>query len=374
LQSKFKEEIQRNCKLHAIVIEIRIYLGLTGTFARSKMIKTGLNIAAGEPELNSKRLLTDPFGRIHDYLRISITDKCNLRCSYCMPDEKVSSTPSAKLMTPDEIFEIASVFSSLGVKKIRITGGEPLVRIDATDIIRKLAKLPVQLNMTTNATRVHLFIEDLIFAGVKSINVSLDTFSEEKFLKLTRRNNLHQILSNIHLLLQYPFEVKINAVVMRGVNDDEICDFIEFTRENRIDVRFIEFMPFPGNHWHKEQVFGYDRIITTISEKYNISKLNDAIHSTSRNYQVPGYKGSFGIISTVTKPFCGDCNRLRLTADGKIKNCLFSKGEIDLLTPFRKGASIEELIFASVDDKKKELGGQKMAEAVKTRSMISIGG
>src|SRR6185437_1592098 len=193
--------------------------------------------------------LVDPFGRIHDYLRISVTDKCNLRCSYCMPDEKMSSTPSAKLMKAEEIFEIASVFTSLGVKKIRITGGEPLVRVDANQILRRLAELPVQLNMTTNATRVHLFIEDLLFAGIKSMNVSLDTFSEDKFFKLTRRNSLHQILSNIHLLLQYPFDLKINVVVMAGTNDDEICDFIEFTRENRVDVRFIEFMPFPGNHW-----------------------------------------------------------------------------------------------------------------------------
>ena len=331
-------------------------------------------IKQGRHELVKSATLTDPFGRVHDYLRISVTDKCNLRCSYCMPDEKIISTPSAKLMKPDEIFEIASLFTNLGVKKIRITGGEPLVRVDASQILRRLSTLPVQLNMTTNATRVHHFIEDLLFAGVKSMNVSLDTFSEEKFSKLTRRNNLHQILSNIHLLLQYPFEVKLNMVVMNGTNDDEICDFIEFTRENRVDVRFIEFMPFPGNHWNKDQVFGYKQILDRISTKYTFEKLDDSAHSTSRNYQVPGYKGSFGIISTVTNPFCGDCNRLRLTADGKMKNCLFSKGEIDLLTPFRKGEPIEELIFASLADKKKELGGQKMVETTENRSMIAIGG
>jgi len=318
--------------------------------------------------------LIDLFGRVHDYLRISVTDKCNLRCSYCMPDEKIISTPSAKLMKPDEIFEIASIFSNLGVKKIRITGGEPLVRVDAKQILRQLSLLPVQLNMTTNATRVHLFIEDLLFAGIHSINVSLDTFNENRFFKLTRRDNLHQILSNIHLLLQYPFEVKINVVVMNGTNDDELCDFVEFTKENRVDVRFIEFMPFPGNHWNKDQVFGYDQILNRISEKYSFEKLDDAVHSTSRNYKIKGYKGSFGIISTVTKPFCGDCNRLRLTADGKMKNCLFSKGEIDLLTSFRKGENIEELIFASLRDKKATLGGQKMVENTENRSMIAIGG
>jgi len=337
---------------------------------KENIIKTKI----GSEDMEFPKILIDPFGRIHDYLRISVTDKCNLRCSYCMPDEKMLSTPSAKLMKADEIFEIASVFTGLGVKKVRITGGEPLVRTDASKILRQLAQLPVQLNMTTNATRVHLFLEDMLFAGINSINVSLDTFSEDKFFKLTRRNNLHQILSNIHLLLQYPFDVKINVVTMRGTNDDEICDFIEFTRENRVDVRFIEFMPFPGNHWNKDQVFGYKQILERISEKYQVEKLDDAVHSTSRNYKVPGYKGSFGIISTVTNPFCGDCNRLRLTADGKMKNCLFSKGEIDLLTPFRKGEDIRSLIFESLSDKKKELGGQKMVETTENRRMIAIGG
>jgi GTP 3',8-cyclase len=318
--------------------------------------------------------LKDSFGRVHDYLRISITDKCNLRCSYCMPDEKVKSTPSARLMKPAEIFDIASVFTSLGIKKIRITGGEPLVRVDAKTILHKLAYLPVELNITTNATRVHEYIEDLMFAGIRSVNVSLDTFSEQKFFELTRRNNLHQILSNIHLLLQYPFEVKINVVVMKGVNDSEINDFVEFTRENRVDVRFIEFMPFPGNHWKNEHVFGFDQMLEEISQRYTFEKLNDGLHSTSRNYKVPGYKGSFGIISTVTKPFCGDCNRLRLTADGKMKNCLFSKGEIDILSAYRRGEDILPYILESVNQKKESLGGQKMVELTENRSMISIGG
>jgi cyclic pyranopterin phosphate synthase len=319
-------------------------------------------------------VLTDPFGRVHDYLRISVTDKCNLRCSYCMPDEKVISTPSASLMKPHEIFEIASVFTSLGIKKIRITGGEPLVRKDAAEIIRGLGKLPVQLNITTNATRIDEFIGDFIDSGMHSVNVSLDTFDPEKFARITRRNNLDKILSNIQLLLKHPFEVKINVVVMNGVNSDEISDFIAFTKDNNVDVRFIEFMPFPGNHWKKEQVFSYDQILDAIKEQYPVDKLVDADHSTSRNYKIAGYKGSFGIISTITKPFCGDCNRLRLTADGKMKNCLFSKGEIDILSAFRKGEDIYPLILNSLSSKKKELGGQKMVEVTENRSMIAIGG
>jgi len=318
--------------------------------------------------------LVDPFGRVHDYLRISVTDKCNLRCSYCMPDEKVISTPSAKLMKPNEILEIASVFTKLGIKKIRITGGEPLVRKDAKEIIQALGSLPVDLNITTNATRIDEYINDFIDAGMHSVNISLDTFNEEKFFKITRRNNLAKILENINLLLKYPFEVKINVVVMNGVNNDELSDFVEFTKGNKVDVRFIEFMPFPGNHWKKEQVFSYDQILDALKQQYPIDKLVDASHSTSRNYKVPGNKGTFGIISTITKPFCGDCNRLRLTADGKIKNCLFSKGEIDLLTAFRKGEDIYPLIQSSLRSKKKELGGQKMIENTENRSMIAIGG
>jgi len=318
--------------------------------------------------------LVDTFGRAHDYLRISLTDKCNLRCSYCMPEEKIISTPSAKLMKAEEIFQIASVFSNLGIQKIRLTGGEPLVRKDAGHIIRALGTLRVQLNISTNATLVDGFIDDFLLAGIKSVNVSLDTFQEQKFEKLTRRTNLGKILSNIDLLLQYPFDIKINVVLMRGVNDDEIHDFVAYTRDHKVDVRFIEFMPFPGNGWDKDKVFSCHQILETIETRYAFDKLEDDVHSTSRNYRVSGHLGTFGVISTVTQPFCGDCNRLRLTADGKMKNCLFSKGEIDLLSAFRRGEDILPFILESVRGKKKELGGQTMYAPTENRTMISIGG
>ena len=318
--------------------------------------------------------LLDAFGRKHDYLRISITDKCDLRCTYCMPSEKMKFAPSSKLMSADEIFEIAKTFVSLGIKKIRLTGGEPLVRIDATKIIRLLSSLPVELTLTTNATHVDLFMEEFQIAGIKSINVSLDTFQKEKFFEITRRDNFEKVISNIQLLISNDFKVKINVVVMKGVNDDELTDFIDFTRDNPVDVRFIEFMPFHGNGWRRENVFGYKQIVEIISEKYPIEKIEDKKHSTAREYRIEGHAGTFGIISTVTAPFCGDCNRLRLTADGKMKNCLFSKGEIDILSHFRKGEDIYPFIMESVQGKKKELGGQRIFEEHENRSMIAIGG
>src|ERR1017187_5744314 len=173
--------------------------------------------------------LTDTFGRAHDYLRISLTDHCDLRCTYCMPEGKNDFTTPANLMTPDEIIKIAKVFVSMGVKKIRLTGGEPLVRKEAREIIQRLAELDVNLTITTNATKVNEFINDFKAAGIHSVNVSLDTFSKDKFLKITRRNDFDKVMHNIKLLVDDDFHVKINAVVMNGVNTDELCDFVEFT-------------------------------------------------------------------------------------------------------------------------------------------------
>ena len=318
--------------------------------------------------------LVDPFGRAHDYLRISITDKCNLRCTYCMPHEKMKFTPSAKLMNPQEIYTIAKTFVDLGVKKIRLTGGEPLVRKDAREILDLLGTLPVQLTMTSNASYVADFIDQFKAIGLNSINISLDTFDEEKFFNITRRHGLKEVLDNIHLLLANDFHVKVNVVVMHDLNDNELCDFVAFTRDYPVHVRFIEFMPFPGNEWKRDKVVTYQEMLDTISQQFTIEKLTDEKHATAKGFRVPGHKGTFGIISTVTKPFCGDCNRLRLTADGKMKNCLFSRGEIDLLSSFRKGEDIYPLIMSSLADKKAALGGQQMYETTENRSMIAIGG
>ena len=199
-------------------------------------------------------MIQDKFDRIHNYLRISLTDNCNLRCFYCMPDESYDFAPASRLMQTQEVEQLARIFVREGVTKIRLTGGEPLVRKDAAEIIESLGRLPVELVMTTNATRIHEFIPVLKTSGMKTINVSLDTLQPDKFLLVTRRNLFHRVRSNIELLLHHGFKVKINVVVMKGFNENEMTDFIRWTEHIPVQIRFIEFMPFSGNRWTGNQV------------------------------------------------------------------------------------------------------------------------
>ena len=326
-------------------------------------------------------MITDSFNRVHNYLRISLTDNCNLRCFYCMPEEEYEFTPAAGLMQVDEIEALAKIFVQEGVNKIRLTGGEPLVRKDADKIIAALSKLPVSLTLTTNGTRLHQFVETLKKANVQSLNISLDTLQADKFLLLTRRNQFKEVYDNISLMLQHNFHVKINVVVMKGMNDAEINDFIEWTKDTAVHVRFIEFMPFSGNKWTSNKVFTWQQILEVVEKKYTIVPLQNDKHDTAKKYTVPGNAGTFAVISTMSAPFCEGCNRMRLTADGKMKNCLFSKEETDLLTALRKGENVLPLIQQSIGSKAKELGGQFTndfehihAEEIHNRSMITIGG
>lgn len=325
-------------------------------------------------------MIRDAFDRVHDYLRISLTDNCNLRCFYCMPEEDYAFTPASRLMQTNEIASIAKLFVQEGVKKIRLTGGEPLVRKDAAEIILSLSKLPVELTLTTNATRLDEFQPILKEAGIRSINVSLDSLKAERFNKITRRNLFDKVKSNIDGAIE-DFHVKVNVVVMKGVNEDEINDFIRWTKDIPVHIRFIEFMPFSGNQWTSNKVVTWNQMLSVIEEEYSYIRLQDAVHDTAKKYMVPGHKGSFAFISTMSANFCGDCNRMRLTADGKMKNCLFSKEETDLLTAFRSSENIIPLIHQCIGKKAKELGGQLLpdfeklqAESITNRSMISIGG
>jgi len=326
-------------------------------------------------------MIIDSFNRVHNYLRISLTDNCNFRCFYCMPEEEYDFTPASRLMQAGEIEELAKIFVNLGVNKIRLTGGEPLVRKDAADIIMGLAKLPVNLTITTNGTRLHEYADVLTESGVRSLNISLDTLQQEKFQLITRRDQFKTVFDNIQLLLSKNFHVKINVVVMKGLNDGEINDFIGWTKDTPVHVRFIEFMPFSGNRWTSNKVFTLQQILGVIGTKYKITRLQEEKHDTAKKYTVPGHAGTFAVISTMSANFCGDCNRMRLTADGKMKNCLFSKGETDLLTALRNGQPIVPLIYQSIRSKAKELGGQFTAdfehlhaEDIHNRSMITIGG
>ncbi|BAV07033.1 cyclic pyranopterin monophosphate synthase subunit MoaA [Filimonas lacunae] len=327
-------------------------------------------------------MITDSYNRVHDYLRISLTDLCNLRCSYCMPEEDYPFMPAAQLMQPAEIAEIVKIFAAEGVTKVRLTGGEPLARKDFDDILFRLQQLPVKLTLTTNATLLHRHIDQLLEAGVSSLNISLDTLQAPRFFSLTRRDRFFQTRENIQLALQKGLQTKINMVVMKGVNEAEIPDFIEWTRHSPIEVRFIEFMPFAGNHWSGTQVFSKQEILELVQQHYSITPLPVPPHSTSTPYQIPGFQGSFAIISTMSTPFCAGCNRMRLTADGKMKNCLFSKEETNLLQALREGKPLLPLIQTNILGKAEKLGGQFSGQAYKhlegdklvNRSMISIGG
>lgn len=326
-------------------------------------------------------MLIDNHHRTHNYLRISLTDNCNLRCFYCMPEEDYHFMPNQQLMQAAEIIQISKLFVAQGVNKIRLTGGEPLVRKDAAEIITALGKLGVELTITTNATRVQNFVDVFENAGIQSVNISLDTLQKDKFQLITRRDQFDTVKQNIDTLLSRGFNVKINVVAVKGLNDSEILDFIEWTKNAPVQIRFIEFMPFDGNKWNSDKLVTMHEILETINQQYSFQSAENAAHDTSKHFTIPGHAGSFAIISTMSMPFCNSCNRIRLTADGKIKNCLFSEEESDLLQALRRGEEILPLIEASIKAKHKELGGQFTkqfelidANAIHNRSMIAIGG
>ncbi len=324
-------------------------------------------------------MITDQFNRVHDYLRISLTERCNLRCFYCMPEEGIRLRPRSELMSNEEVVEMAKIFVSLGVKKIRLTGGEPLIRNDAKKILEDLSKLPVELAITTNGILVNDYIDTFRSCGIRSINVSLDSLKKEKFKFITRRDYFDKVISNVNLLLKENLHVKVNAVVIKGVNDDEICDFVEWTRDKNAHVRFIEFMPFDGNKWEWSRGVSFLEIMTKIKNQFgeDVVRIKDGKNDTAKNFSLRNYAGTFAIISSITNPFCDTCNRMRLTADGKMKNCLFSQTETDLLSAMRRGEDIAPLILETIWEKKKLRGGiEKMEDfsKQKNRTMVAIGG
>lgn len=332
--------------------------------------------------IDSNPILIDSFGRKHDYLRISLTDHCNLRCFYCMPEDGIEFQEKDSYLRTEEVIAIATHFVQLGVRKIRLTGGEPLVRKDFETIVRALSKLNVELAITTNGVYLDRYIELFDEVGLKNINVSLDSLDEVKNQLITKRNFYKQVRDNITMLLARNVVPKLNVVIMKNINDNEIIDFVELAKHSKVDVRFLEFMPFNGNKWEQKKCFSEKEIMDKINNHYgitNIEKLIDKKHSTSRAYTVKNYLGSFGVISSITHPFCGECNRIRLTADGQLKNCLFSATEFDLRTSFRAQQDINPVISACIQNKKAVRAGlsftdNNLSELENNRSMITIGG
>ncbi|XP_038214322.1 GTP 3',8-cyclase, mitochondrial [Zerene cesonia] len=291
--------------------------------------------------------LMDLHGRRHDYLRISLTERCNLRCQYCMPAEGVPLSARAALLSRAELARLVRVFAALGVTKLRLTGGEPTVRQDLADIIQELSSVDgiSTVAMTSNGVALTRRLPALQRAGLSALNVSLDSLRADRYERMARRPGLQKVLACIDLALQLGFSpVKVNTVLMKGFNDDEVCDFVEFTKHRNVEVRFIEFMPFTGNRWDDSRlVSGAAALAAARAALPTLRPAPPAPCRTATVWKADGYAGSVGFISSMTQPFCSSCNRLRLTADGNLKVCLFGGAEVSLRDAARAGAPDAEL-------------------------------
>jgi cyclic pyranopterin phosphate synthase len=312
--------------------------------------------------------LVDTHGRVHRDLRISLTDRCSLRCTYCMPEQGNEWLARNSILTLDEIVEIAEVAAAAGVHTFRLTGGEPLLRRDIVDIVRRLAVIegpegPVEIAMTTNGIRLPEVLDDLVDAGLARLNISIDTIQREKFASLTRRDRLPEVLEGIAAAAASPLRpLKLNAVAMRGVNDDEIIDLVQFAVDSGAQMRFIEQMPLDAGHtWDREQMVTREEIVATLSSRWDLTPVPGRGGAPAEKWVLEGVDNGggpheVGVIASVTAPFCGDCDRLRLTADGQVRNCLFSIAEYDLVPVLRGGApdraaAIDAVLRASVRGK-----------------------
>jgi molybdenum cofactor biosynthesis protein A len=298
-----------------------------------------------------------------------------------MPAEGVPLTPAPELLTSDEIVTLAGLFASEGVTKVRLTGGEPLVRSDVVELVGRLAAVPGirEVAMTTNGIALARKLPALRAAGLTHVNISLDTLLAHKFEFVTRRKGLEHVLRSIDAALALGFApVKVNCVLMRGVNDDELLDFVALTRDRPLDVRFIEYMPFAGNRWSEGKMLPYREALARVQAAHPTLAAVPAVpHDTSKAWHVPGYAGQLGFISSMSDHFCGSCNRLRLTADGNLKVCLFGNAEVSLRDLLRRGAPRDELLAvvgAAVGRKKERHAGMTALQQNPGRPMILVGG
>ncbi|WP_439697662.1 GTP 3',8-cyclase MoaA [Mucilaginibacter sp. AW1-7] len=329
-------------------------------------------------------MLIDNHGRNINYLRLAVTDRCNLRCFYCMPEDGLNWLSRKELMSYEEMLHTCSLLVKMGIQKIRITGGEPFVRKDIMTLLTAISQLDglQDLSITTNGVLTAPYVPELKKIGIRSVNLSLDTLDANRFFTITRRDEFANVMAALEALLQHDIEVKINAVVMDGKNTQDIIPLVEMTKDLPVSVRFIEEMPFNGDgHIYTGLQWDYVRILDEIKNKYpQIQKLTDAAYSTSYNYQIPGHKGTIGIIAAYSRTFCGTCNRIRITPQGELKTCLYDDGGLNIKDLIRNGASDDELRSVLLD-----AFGSRAAdgwEAEKSRvihpglheSMASIGG
>ncbi|PCH78237.1 MAG: GTP 3',8-cyclase MoaA [Flavobacteriaceae bacterium] len=327
--------------------------------------------------------LLDKFGRKISYLRLAVTDRCNFRCQYCMPAEGIQIVERSDLLTFKEMYRITRVLSELGVNKVRLTGGEPFVRKDFIKFLESLSynKRLEQINITTNGALIGAHIAALEKMNINAVNLSIDSLKEEKFNTIVRRKSFREVRKVLDDLTASSIRLKLNIVTLSGVNTDEILDFVALTKHRDIAVRFIEEMPFNGKGLRATgELWDYDKIYHHISSHFQeIEKMNDGKSSTSHNFRVKGSKGTFGIIPAFTRTICGDCNRIRITATGLFKNCLFDQGVFNVRDFIRKGASdkdLKQLFINTVHHKPKNgFVAEKMRGTnIVSESMSTIGG
>lgn len=294
----------------------------------------------------SSSKLYDNHGRPLNYVRLAVTDRCNLRCFYCMPEEGVKYLPKKELLTFEEIERLIALLAEMGVTKVRLTGGEPFVRTDLIKLIRKIVAIEGihDVHITTNGVLTASYIEELRAIGIASVNLSLDTLNEKRFHEITRRNEFTRVMNTMELLLKNQIPVKINVVVMEGKNIEDIIPLVNLTKDENISVRFIEEMPFNGEGQHYPKLhWTYRKILEHIQQHVSLEKIPDPTNTTAMHYKVPGYKGDIGIIAAFSRTFCGTCNRIRITAQGLLKTCLYDDGYLNLRDKIREGLSDFEL-------------------------------
>ena len=328
--------------------------------------------------------LVDSFGRVHRDLRISLTDHCNLRCTYCMPAEGVPWLPRTTLLSPDELMRIVRVAVAEGITEVRLTGGEPLLRPDVVDVVAAVAGVEgpagrPEVSITTNGIGLARLAGQLRDAGLSRVNVSLDTLRPDRFLTLTRRDRLADVLDGLEAAERAGFDpIKVNAVLLRGINDDEAVDLVRWACGNGYELRFIEQMPLDAQHaWNREAMVPQAEILERLGERFRLTPVPERGSAPAELFLVDGGPATVGVIASVTAPFCAKCDRVRLTADGQLRNCLFARREVDLRGPLREGATdaeLGDLIIAEMWAKAAGHGIDRAGFEQPDRPMSAIGG
>lgn len=327
-------------------------------------------------------MIYDNHGRLINYLRLAVTDRCNLRCLYCMPHDGLDWLPKKELMSYEEMLRICSLLAKMGIEKIRITGGEPFVRKDLIVFLESLVQIEgiKEVSITTNGVLTAPYIPKLKKLGIQNVNLSLDTLDRDRFFSITRRDELPSVLDTFHQLLVHGMNVKLNTVVMEGKNTEDIISLVQLTKDLPISVRFIEEMPFNGDgHQYSGIKWNFLKILEEIQKYFpTIEKKKDPLFSTSSNYKIPGHKGFVGIIAAYTRSFCGTCNRIRITPQGNLKTCLYDNGILNIKELMRDGFSNEQIsgyLLQSI--KKKAADGWEAEKNLSENihpSMAAIGG